>query len=195
MLTRNDGIVPSWISSGRGHPLGASVRAMQLTLRRLRRADEPQFVPAWGLLEHAYYQRGMEFSAYLARLADVEAGRHLPRGHVPNTQLYADVAGTLVGRLSIRHELNRALETIGGHIGYAVLATHRRRGYGTEMLRQALPIARDIGLARVLITCDETNTASRKVIEANGGIYQDRYKKGLKVAKLRYWIELAEGHK
>lgn len=33
-----------------------------------------------------------------------------------------------------------------------------------------LPVARGLGLPRVLATCDAGNAASRRVIEANGGV-------------------------
>ena len=63
-------------------------------------------------------------------------------GHVPSTFLVADVGGVIVGRTSIRHELNEFLAREGGHIGYGVLAEHRRRGYATEILRHSLVVAR-----------------------------------------------------
>ena len=57
-----------------------------------------------------------------------------------------------------------------GHIGYSVVPWKQRRGYATTALGLLLPIAKAEGLERVSITCKETNLASRKVIEANGGI-------------------------
>ncbi|TSB21636.1 GNAT family N-acetyltransferase [Streptomyces benahoarensis] len=75
----------------------------------------------------------------------------------------------------------------GGHIGYDVRPTARRRGHATAMLRAALPRARVLGLDRVLITCDATNTASRKVIEACGGLFEDR-----RGVKLRFWVTTGE---
>lgn len=51
------------------------------------------------------------------------------------------------------------------------------------MLAAALPVARSLGIDPALITCDEDNTASRKVIEANGGILGDE-----RGGKLRYWV-------
>jgi predicted acetyltransferase len=161
-------------------------------LRGLCLDDEEQFIAAWGRSgDFSAYRPGMPFAEFLESIEDAAAGRNLPRGHVPSTLRIGDVSGTIAGRLSIRHHLNRFLETAGGHIGYSVLERHRRQGYGREMLRQAIPLAAAIGLPRVLVTCDVTNVASRKIIEANGGIFESTYERGLRIPKLRYWIDTA----
>lgn len=162
---------------------------MPLVLRTLRRSDEKQFVAGWGDHPFSYYELGASFDEFLVRLDAIAAGIDLPIDHVANVQLFGDVAGVLVGRLALRHELTGVLQTIGGHIGYSVLQQHRRLGYGTEMLTQALPIAAALGLTHVLVTCDATNIGSRKIIEANGGIYESQLTAGLEVPKLRYWID------
>jgi predicted acetyltransferase len=71
----------------------------------------------------------------------------------------------------------------GGHIGYDVRPSMRRRGYATAMLREALPIAKSLGIDPALITCRQDNVASRKVIEANGGIFDDQ-----RGDILRFWV-------
>jgi predicted acetyltransferase len=76
-----------------------------------------------------------------------------------------------------------ALHELGGHIGYDVRPSARRRGHATAMLAAALPVAGALGIDPVLTTCDEDNAGSRKVIEANHGALED--KRGV---KLRFWV-------
>jgi predicted acetyltransferase len=129
----------------------------------------------------------------MTMLDDHRRGVNLPDRWVPNTFLVADVAGTIVGRVSIRHVLNDALRRKGGHIGYGVLPPHRRRGCATEILRQNLVIARDLGIGRALVTCDDDNAGSVKTIERCGGKLESvTGASGDIPATRRYWIECAE---
>jgi predicted acetyltransferase len=106
-----------------------------------------------------------------------------PAGHVPSTTLWWVEGDRYLGRVAIRHRLTPHLLEVGGHIGYDVRPSARRRGHATAMLRAALPVARRLGIASALVTCDVTNVASRKVIEANGGVLDDR-----RGDKLRFWV-------
>ena len=97
----------------------------------------------------------------------------------------------VVGRVSIRYKLNDYPFRFGGHVGYVVAPSFHRRGYATEMLRQTLPIARSVGLKRILLTCDDDNIASQRVIEVNDGVMENVvWEEGSNVAKRSYWIDL-----
>lgn len=79
-----------------------------------------------------------------------------------------------IGEISIRHRLTGSLKRYGGHIGYGVRFSRWNQGYGTRMLRLALEKAKELGISRVLITCDDDNYASAKVMEHNGLTLQDK---------------------
>jgi predicted acetyltransferase len=96
-----------------------------------------------------------------------------PAGRVPGTTLWWIDGSEFLGRLAIRHRLTPALERRGGHIGYDVRPSARRKGHATAMLNAALPRARELGIQRALITCDTDNVGSRKVVVKNGGEFID----------------------
>lgn len=130
-----------------------------------------------------------DFARYLA-LKRAEPNRNL-EGFVPQTTLWAVADDQFVGRISIRHTLNDALRIEGGHIGYDTVPSFRGRGVAREMLRRALPVAASLGLGSVLITCDDTNQASIRVIEVNGGqLRETKLLRPDRPPKRYYWIAL-----
>ena len=131
------------------------------------------------------------FAAYVHRLLAESRGEGLPDGHVPQQTLWLLKSGRILGDCDIRWQLNEALEDHGGHIGYGIRPSDRRKGYGTLMLRLALGRARERGLRRVLLTCDVENVASSRVIEHNGGrLASQSYSERAGRMTKRYWIEL-----
>ncbi|WP_437923129.1 GNAT family N-acetyltransferase [Sorangium sp. So ce291] len=130
-----------------------------------------------------------DFAAFVARKL-AESNRRAET-LVPKTHLWAVAEEQFVGRISIHRELNDALRVEGGHIGYDTVPSFRGRGVATEMLRQALPVARALGLTAVLLTCDDTNAASIRVIERNGGSLRDtKVLDANRPLKRYYWISL-----
>jgi len=125
-----------------------------------------------------------ELTAYVeGLLADTREGAERPSGYVPSTHLWWVEGEEFLGRVQIRHRLTPHLLEVAGHLGYHVVPHHRRRGHAKAMLAAALPIAAALGIDCLLLTCDSDNVGSRKVIEANGGLFQDQ-----RGDKLRYWV-------
>ncbi|MFF4008667.1 GNAT family N-acetyltransferase [Streptomyces sp. NPDC001717] len=120
------------------------------------------------------------------RTAPVEQGR------VHATYRWIAEGDTYLGAIDLRHHLNAFLLDAGGHIGYGIRPSARRRGLAGWALGEVLYEARLLGLDRVLLTCDPDNTASVRTIEANGGVLED-LRETLIGPKLRYWIELVPG--
>lgn len=117
----------------------------------------------------------------------------VPDGLVPATQyIYVrDEGEKIVGMIQIRHYFNDFLEKYGGHIGYCVAPGERQKGYATQMLKETLPKCRELGLTRVLITCDKDNEASRRTILNNGGVYDGTvFEPDEAVYLERYWIDI-----
>ena len=165
-----------------------------LRLRPLRVDDEESFRAAHQALQGddfpfgLGYTDGMSWAAYLDQLGSFQVGVELWTGFVPATFLVAEVGGELVGRVSIRHELNEFLDRVGGHIGFCVVPNARRRGYATEILRRSVVMARDLGIERILVTCAETNVGSATVIERCGGVLESVVQTENSPPTRRYWI-------
>jgi len=130
------------------------------------------------------WQASEAFAAYTARLrADTLEETQRRQGWVPCTTLWYVDGDEYLGRIAIRHRLTEWLLEYGGHIGYDMRPSARRRGHATAMLRAALPATKRLGIDPALITCDSDNVASRRVIEANGGRFADE-----RGGKLRFWV-------
>jgi predicted acetyltransferase len=147
-----------------------------------------------------------DFDAYVRSLDEMSRGINLNTDQVPQDTWWlvvrddqdvvandnpARAAPRILGVARLRHRLNEALREWGGHIGYDIRPSERRKGYGTRLLSLALERARARGLDRVMLTCDATNVGSIGVIVHNGGKLENESflpRVGVRVRK--YWIEL-----
>lgn len=115
----------------------------------------------------------------------------VPKGLVPSSTYLAvrEKDNYIVGMIDIRHYLNEYLTQVGGHIRYGVRKTQRNKGYAKQMLKLALEKCKELKIKKVLITCDEDNIASEKVIlSANAKLEDIRNVDGEN--KKRFWIDL-----
>lgn len=127
-----------------------------------------------------------DYEEWLERNRDMEMGLGIPDGWVPAVQLVAFARdGQAVGFLNLRLRLSDYLLEEGGHIGYSIRPSERGKGYAKESLRQGLQVAKEKNIKRALVTCSRENPASRAVILANGGQFED-----VRNGTERYWIDL-----
>ena len=136
------------------------------------------------------------FEAWYRDRHDLSIPVILPNGtqvaRVKHSDFWLTDGKKFLGALSLRHTLgNENLKKYGGHIGYMVRKSERRKGYGALMLQLALPHAKALGLEKVLVTCSDDNTGSARIIEKAGGVLEGKvFEPGADIPKRRYWISL-----
>jgi len=117
------------------------------------------------------FQVDMDYEVWLTKVQNEHAGINLEPGRVPVSVYFLMKKQRILGHLSIRHSIaTEFLSNYGGHIGYGVRPSERRKGYARLMLKMGLEKCRDLGLEQVMVTCKQSNIGSIKVIEKNGGI-------------------------
>jgi predicted acetyltransferase len=130
------------------------------------------------------------YEEYLRVTRDVSNGVNL-NGLVP-ADTYFLVAGEdtrILGAINIRYVLNDYLLNYGGHIGYGIRPSERKKGYATKMLELALALCRQKGMEKVLLTCDKGNIGSAKTMSKNGAVLENEVEENGKTVQ-RYWITL-----
>ena len=166
-----------------------------MELRRPRLADKETVLEM--MAEFEKYQsphdggfwdtENFSYEDWLETNMQKEMGINLPENRVPSIQFVSfDDVGRALGFLNLRLRLTNFLLEAGGHIGYSIRPSERCKGYAKETLRQGLQVAKEKNIKRALVTCSVNNPASRAVIIANGGIFEDA-RNGVE----RYWIEVA----
>ncbi len=160
-------------------------------------ADEEQvaaYLADWGgetIMPAASDPKGRDYATWLSDTIRMRTSP--PQPLVPSTLLFLtdDAETKLFGAIDIRHRLNDYLLAFGGHIGYGIVPSERRKGYAKVQLGLALPVAKSLGLARVLITCDDGNAGSARTIEALGGVLEDKRAENGALTR-RYWIDIPQ---
>lgn len=149
-----------------------------------------------------YREHGVSTYAFLdvnkydifEKVENYRTGNNLPENYVKSTYLWLVDEGEFIGEVSIRHNLTDSLLRFGGNIGYGIRYAKWNKGIGTIMLSMALNYAKDVlGLHKVLITCNDDNFGSARIIEKNGGILEDKITNnidGLDRITRRYWINI-----
>ena len=141
---------------------------------------------------HGYFcDRGCSIDEAVRLLNAWERGEEIQEGWVPCSTWFWESGDTLQGVINVRHRLSPGLREVGGHIGYSVALSHRRKGVATAMLSAVLPHCRTLGIERALLTCDSDNPASARTIEANGGVLErEGWLESAQRTQRWYWIDL-----
>jgi len=132
-----------------------------------------------------------DFPAMIQELLDAHNGINIPEAWVPDSTYWLVTDhNRIVGAVNIRHSLTEHLFNAGGHIGYGIRPSERRKGYATKLLELSLEKTKELNITRALVVCDAVNTASEKTILNNGGVRDDDFTEEDGNVVRRFWIEL-----
>jgi predicted acetyltransferase len=132
-----------------------------------------------------------DFPAFVAQLAACERGEGIPAGFVAHSTFWlVDDAGEVVAVSNLRHALTEKLRIEGGHIGYGVRPSARRRGHATEILRRSLAEARALGIDEALVTCSKANAGSvGTILKCGGRLHSEEFIEARGEVVRRYLIK------
>ena len=171
---------------------------MKLELLRASSEMEDQyndFINDWekngeAIVPYAARLLDMDYKTWLDYTYKIETVDTCPLHLVPaHTYFLVLENKKIIGAVNIRHYLNDYLFNFGGHIGYGIRPSERKKGYASLMLSMALPIAKELGINKALITCDKNNVGSAKTIINNGGVLENEVLGDGEITQ-RYWIEV-----
>ncbi|WP_404450951.1 GNAT family N-acetyltransferase [Virgibacillus necropolis] len=153
--------------------------------------EHQDYVAEWGssrMVPSSYNLDGhASYQDYLKALAIREEGNN---PWLPSSNYFlVNEENRILAMVDIRHELNEFLLNVGGHIGYSVRPSERRKGYASLILAEALKKCGELNIERVLATCDEDNIGSAKTILNNGGVEDKSFTEEDGNVKRRFWIE------
>lgn len=142
------------------------------------------------IVPSASQQDDKSYKDLISTWKEYESENMYEKGRVPSSMYFlVDDDDKIYGAVDIRHELNDYLLQYGGHIGYGIRPSERRKNYASKMLSLALPIAKELGINKALITCDKNNIGSAKTIINNGGILENEVTNENEITQ-RYWVDL-----
>ena len=130
------------------------------------------------------------FTLMIEKLDGFTKGIGVDENHVDHSIYWLVDNNRVIGAVNIRHRLNDYLLKFDGHIGGGIRPSDRSKGYATIMLSLSLNIARDMGMDRVLITCNKDNIASERTIIKNCGVFESEEIEDNGNIVRRFWIEL-----
>ncbi|MEW9501006.1 GNAT family N-acetyltransferase [Jeotgalibacillus marinus] len=134
-----------------------------------------------------------DFQEMLKLFTNEEKGIGLRAGWVSSsTFLLIGEDERMIGAVHIRHKLTEDLLNSGGHIGYGIRPSERRKGFATKLLELALIEAKSLGISKVLVVCDEDNRASAKTISNNNGLQIEDFIEEDGNVIQRFWIDTFE---
>jgi len=142
------------------------------------------------IVPYASRRTGVGYNDLIICWKDQATSKAYKEGFVPASLYFLiDENMRIYGALHIRHELNDFLLNYGGHIGYGIRPSERKKGYATKMLSLSLLIIKKLGIKKALVTCNKTNIASAKTILNNGGVLENEVIEDGEVTQ-RYWINI-----
>lgn len=124
-----------------------------------------------------FEQEPTNITEYIQRTKNESVGKNLKSNKSPNSTYWLIDKNKFIGHCNIRHSLTEQNQQFG-HIGYYIRPAERQKGYGTKILELAIVKLKQLNLSEALITCDETNQGSIKVIQKNRGQLLKKFKLG-----------------